>query len=101
VKRGNIWLVMGRERILSLILGLGVSSDDDWKLVHDADDVVAWVAGYDFSGQISEAEMNEFSLLKWIDRIALVSSGSWEEIALLTDAAPCRQERTAKSWQNW
>jgi hypothetical protein len=37
--------------------------------------VVAWVSGYDFSGQISEAEMKEFPhLLKWIERIAAVSS---------------------------
>jgi hypothetical protein len=39
-----------------------------------ADTVVAWVSGYDFSGQISTTEMKEFPhLLKWIDRIAAVS----------------------------
>ncbi|KAG4419973.1 hypothetical protein IFR04_006913 [Cadophora malorum] len=46
-----------------------------------------WVSGYDFSGQISEAEMKDFPhLLKWIDRIA---------------ERPGVQKGISKSYQNW
>ncbi|EDN93612.1 predicted protein [Sclerotinia sclerotiorum 1980 UF-70] len=42
----------------------------------------AWVSGWDFSGAITQEEMNQFpNLLKWIDRIA--------------------ESGTSEKWQNW
>jgi hypothetical protein len=36
--------------------------------------LVAWISGWDFSGQITGGEMKEFPhLLKWVERIATVS----------------------------
>jgi hypothetical protein len=59
--------------------------------------MIAWVSGYDFSGQISENEMGEFPhLLKWIDRIAEVSLEKFKNEVLLIGIASCRQERNCK-----
>ena len=59
--------------------------------------IVAWISGYDFSGQISENEMGEFPhLLKWIDRIAEVSLEKFKNETVLIGIASCRQEWNCK-----
>tara|TARA_R110002060_G_scaffold18900_4_gene25881 strand:- start:1461 stop:1679 length:219 start_codon:yes stop_codon:yes gene_type:complete len=70
---------MARENTQSQTWEHGVS--DSYAIDPSAHMCPAWVSGYDFSGQISEAEMKDFPhLLKWIDRIAEVCNSSQSEL---------------------